>query len=104
MHSLTALHGAWPARFVHATPRARERRLGLGFGPRFQSAPSGHTVLRQTEMGPLTELRAQWRTPVIEADRALAGVRPRQAASMSWTRTARGAGPRRPSVAPAWRA
>jgi hypothetical protein len=61
-------------------------------------------VLRQSEMGPLTELRAQWRTPVIEADRAIAATGSRQAVRMSWTRTDRGAGPRRPSVAPAWRA
>jgi hypothetical protein len=103
-HSLATLHGAWPARYVHPTPRARERRLGLGSGPRFQPAPSRHTVLRQAEMGPLTELRAQWRNPVIEADRAIAGAGSRQVVSMSWTRTDRGAGPRHPSVAPAWRA
>ena len=103
-HSLAALHGAWPARYVHTTPRARERRLGLGSGPRFHPAPSRHTVLRQSEMGPLTELRAQWRTPVIETDRAFAVTGPRKQASMSWTRTDRGTGPRRPSVAPAWRA
>jgi len=103
-HSLAALHGAWPARYVHPTPRARERRLGLGSGPRFQPAPSRHTVLRQSEMGPLTELRAQWRSPVIEADRAFEVTGSRQLVSMSWTRTDRGAGPRRPSVAPAWRA
>jgi hypothetical protein len=103
-HSLAALHGAWPARYVHPTPRARERRLGLGAGPRFQPAPSRHTVLRQSEMGSLTELRAMWRSPVIEADRAIAATGSRQAVRMSWTRTDRGAGPRRPSVAPAWRA
>lgn len=103
-HSLAALHGAWSARYVGATARTRERRLGLGSGPRFRPAPSRHTVLRQTEMGPLTELRAPWRAPVIEADRAVTAVRPRQALAMSWTRTDRGAGPRRPAVAPAWRA
>ncbi len=103
-HSLAALHGAWPARYAHATPRARERRLGLGAGPRFTPAPSRHTVLRHIEMGPLTELRAPWRSAVIEADRAVGVVRPRQAVLMSWTRTDRGAGPRRPSVASAWRA
>ena len=102
-HSLAALHGAWPARYVHPTPRARERRLGLGAGPRFTPAPSRHTVLRHAEIGSLTELRAPWRSPVIEADRAVALARPRQAVPMSWTRTDRGAGPRRPSVASAWR-
>jgi len=61
-------------------------------------------VLRHTEMAPLTELRAPWRAPVIEADRALALARPRMPVTMSWTRTDRGAGPRRASVAPAWRA
>ncbi|HEY4754132.1 MAG TPA: hypothetical protein VIH37_12665 [Candidatus Limnocylindrales bacterium] len=103
-HSLAALRAAWPARFVHPSPRARERRLGLGTGPRFVPAPSRHTVLRHTEMGPLTELRATWRTPVIEADRAAALVRPRQAVTMSWTRAGHGVRPRRASVAPAWRA
>jgi hypothetical protein len=103
-HSLAALHGAWPAWYVHPTPRARERRLGLGSGPRFTPAPTRHTVLRQAELGPLAELRAPWRVPVIEADRASSSVRPGPGASMSWTRTARGGGQRRPSVAPAWRA
>jgi hypothetical protein len=54
-------------------------------------------------MGPLTELRAPWRSVVIETDRAVTLVHPRQSVSMSWTRTDRGAGPRRPSVASAWR-
>ena len=103
-HSLPALHGAWPARYVHPSPRARERRLGLGAGPRFVAAPSRHTVLRQAEMGPLSEMRAIWRAPVIEADRAAAQIRPRRVARMSWTRTDRGASPHRASVAPAWRA
>ena len=103
-HSLAALHGAWPARYVHPSPRARERRLGLGAGPRFTPAPSSHTVLRRAEPSPLTELRAPWRSPVIETDRAAMLVRPRRAVSMSWTRTDHGAGPRRASVAPAWRA
>lgn len=55
-------------------------------------------------MGSLTELRAPWRAPVIEADRTVTVVPPSHAVSMSWTRTDRGTGPRRPSVAPAWRA
>jgi hypothetical protein len=54
-------------------------------------------------MGPLTELRAPWRCAVIEADRAVTVIRSRQAGAISWTRTDRGAGPRRPSVASAWR-
>jgi hypothetical protein len=103
-HSLATLHGAWSARYVHQTPRARERRLGLGAGPRFTPAPARHTFLRQAEMGPLTELRAPWRSPVIEAARSSAVIRPRRAVTMSWTRTDRGTGPRRPSVASAWRA
>ncbi len=103
-HSLAALRGAWPARYAHATPRARERRLGLGIGPRFQPAPSRRTVLRHAEIGPLAELRAAWRAPVIEADRAAGLGRPSGTAGMSWTSPGRGAGPRRPSLAPAWRA
>lgn len=103
-HSVAALHGAWPARYVHPSMRARERRLGLGAGPRFVPAPSRHTVLRHPEIGSLTELRAPWRAPVIEADRAVLVTRPQSVAPMSWTRTDRGAGPRRAPVAPAWRA
>ena len=103
-HSLGALRGAWPARYAHPSARARERRLGLGGGARFVPAPSRHTVLRHPEMAPLTELRAAWRSPVIEAGRAVALVWPSRSATMSWTRTDRGAGPRRASVATAWRA
>lgn len=103
-HSLAALRGAWPARYVHPSARARERRLGLGAGPRFVSAPSRHTVLRHPEMAPLTELRAPWRSSVIETDRSAGHAQPAMAPAMSWTRTDRGPGPRRASVAPAWRA
>jgi hypothetical protein len=76
----------------------------LGAGPRFVPAPSRRTVLRRPELAPLAELRAAWRSPVIEAGRAGALVRPSKLATMSWTRTDRGAGPRRASVATAWRA
>jgi hypothetical protein len=103
-HSLAALHGAWPARYVHPSCRPRERRLGLGAGPRFVPAPPKHTILRHAEMGSLTELRAAWRAPVIEADRAVSLTRPRRAVLMAWTHTARGTGQRRASVASAWRA
>ncbi len=103
-HSLATLYGAWPARYVHPSARARERRLGLGTGSRFVPAPARNTVLRRREPGLLTALRASWRAPVIEATREAAVVRPRRAAPMSWTRTDRGPGPRRASVAPAWRA
>lgn len=103
-HSLAPLRSAWPARYVRAVPRARERRLGLGAGPRFQAATARRTVLRQRQTGLLAELLAARRAPVIEASRAPVASRPRQAVPISWTRTARGSGPRRPSVAPAWRA
>lgn len=103
-HSLAALLGAWPARYVHPSPGARERLLGLGSGPRFVPAPSRHTVLRQARVDPLTELRAPWRAPVIAEAPSAARGRPRQAVSMSWTRTDRGVGPRHAPVAPAWRA
>lgn len=103
-HSLALLHGAWPARYVHPAARTRERRLGLGARPRFVPAPSRHTVLRHAELGSLTELRAPWRAPVIEAERVETSGRSRRTGVMSWTRTDRGADPRRASVAQAWRA
>jgi hypothetical protein len=103
-HSIVARYAAWPARYVHPTTRARERRLGLGAGPVFISAPSRRTVLRRPDVGPLTALRAPWRSLVVAPARPVRSGRPKPVATMSWTSSDRDGGPRRPSLAPAWRA
>lgn len=103
-HSIGARHAAWPASYVQPTSRARERRLGLHAGPGFTAAPSGRTVLRRPDVGPLTALRAPWRSLVVAPARPSAIGRPRPATRMAWTSSDRSGGPRRPSLAPAWRA
>jgi glycyl-tRNA synthetase alpha subunit len=103
-HSIAAGFAAWPARYVHPSARARERRLGLHPGRSFTSASSRATVLHRPDAGPLTALRAPWRAPVIEPARAPSDGRPRPSASMCWTRGAGAGLARRASVAPAWRA
>ncbi|HYO42063.1 MAG TPA: hypothetical protein VES19_02590 [Candidatus Limnocylindrales bacterium] len=103
-HSIVARHAAWPARYVHPTTRARERRLGLAPGPVFTAAPNRRTVLRRPDIGPLTALRAPWRTLVVAPARPVRSGRPKPVATMSWTSSDRDGGPRRPSLAPAWRA
>lgn len=103
-HSIVARYAAWPARYIHPTTRARERRLGLGAGPVFSAAPSRRTVLRRPDAGPLTALRAPWRALVVAPQRRVRSGRPGPAAVMSWTSSDRDGGPRRPSPAPAWRA
>jgi hypothetical protein len=103
-HSIVARFAAWPARYVHPSTRARERRLGLHAGPVFIAAPSHRTVLRRPDVGPLTALRAPWRALVVAPARPATTGRPRPAAAMSWTSSDRGGGQHRPSLAPAWRA
>jgi hypothetical protein len=103
-HSTVARYAAWPARYVHPTTRARERRLGLGAGPVFTAAPTSRTVLRRPDVGPLEALRAPWRALVVAPHRPVRSGRPKPATAMSWTSSDRGGGPRRPSLAPAWRA
>jgi hypothetical protein len=103
-HSIVARRATWPARYVHPSSRARERRLGLHAGPVFTAAPGRRTVLRRPDVGPLTELRAPWRALVVAPARPVASGRPRPATTMSWTSSDRGGGSRRPSLAPAWRA
>ena len=102
-HSIAARFAAWPARYVHPAARARERRLGLHAGLAFVPAPSRNTVLRRPDIAPLTALRTPWRTTVIESTRSDRAARPRTVAPISWTSTDRAGGPRRASVAPAWR-
>ena len=103
-HSIVTRHAAWPARYVHARPGVRERHLGLRRDPAFTAATARPTVLRQAPVGPLTALRASWRASVIAPSRETSQGRPRPASAISWTSSDRGGGPRRPSLAPAWRA
>jgi hypothetical protein len=103
-HSIVARHVAWPARYVHPTTRARERRLGLHAGAPFTAAPSRRTVLRRPDVGPLTALRAPWRALVVAPPRPVTSGRPRPVPGISWSSSDRGGGPSRPSTAPAWRA
>jgi hypothetical protein len=103
-HSIVVRYAAWPARYVHPTAVARERRLGLGAGPAFTASPARRTVLRRPDVGPLTALRAPWRSLVVAPARPVRSGRPKPVAAMSWTSSDRDGGPRRPSLAPAWRA
>jgi hypothetical protein len=102
-HSIVTRHAAWPARYVHPGPRVRERHLGLHSSRGFTAAPTHRTVLRRQSVGPLTALRAPWRALVIAPARAAGQGRPRPASAISWTSSDRGGGPRRRSLAPAWR-
>ena len=101
-HSIAARYAAWPARFVHPSARARERRLGLVPSPAFIAAPGRRTVLRRPDVGPLTALRAPWRALTIEPVRESGSGRPEPAERMRWTSSTRSGGSRRSSVAPAW--
>lgn len=101
-HSIAARFAAWPARFVHPSARARERRLGLHPATAFVTAPRRRTTLSRPEVGPLTELRAPWRAMTIPATPEAKNGRVRRVHGMQWTSSARGGGHRRSSVAPAW--
>ncbi len=101
-HSIAARFAAWPARYVHPSARARERRLGLHPASVFVAASARRTVLRRPDVGPLTALQAPWRALTVAPPRPLRSGRPRPATGMAWTRTHRAGGPHRSSVAPAW--
>lgn len=101
-HSTVARRGAWPARFVTASARARERRLGLRPASVFVTAPARRTVLSRPDVGPMTALRAPWRALTVAPARPVRSGRPKPASPMLWTSANRGGGPRRSSVAPAW--
>jgi len=101
-HSIAARFAAWPARFVHPSARARERRLGLRPATAFVAAPGWRTTLLRPDVGPLTALRAPWRSMIIPATPHAGGGRVRRAAGMQWTSSARGGGHHRSSVAHAW--
>ena len=101
-HSIAARHAAWPARFVHPSARARERRLGLRPSTAFTPASARRTELRRPDLGPLTAVRAPWRALTIAPARRVRSGRPKPASSMLWTSDSRDGSPRRSSVAPAW--
>jgi hypothetical protein len=101
-HSIAARYAAWPARFVHPSARARERRLGLRSATAFVAASSRRTVLRRPDVGPLTALRAPWRSLTVAPIRPERSGRPAPATRMRWTSSTRAGGSRRSSVAPAW--
>ncbi len=101
-HSIAARYAAWPSRFVHPTARARERHLGLRSSAVFIAATGRRTVLRRPDVGPLTALRAPWRSLTVAPTRPSASGRPAPAARMRWTSSDRAGGSRRSSVAPAW--
>ncbi len=101
-HSIAARFAAWPARFVHPSARARERRLGLHPATAFVAAPAQRTTLSRPDVGPLTALRAPWRAMIIPAAPESGSGRVRRTAGMQWTSSARGGGHHRSSVAPAW--
>jgi hypothetical protein len=101
-HSIAARFAAWPARFVHPSARARERRLGLRPATMFVAAPGRRTLVSRPDVGPLTALRAPWRSTTIPATPHAGSGRVRRAAGMQWTSSARGGGYRRSSLAPAW--
>ncbi len=101
-HSIAARYAAWPARYNHPSARARERRLGLHPGSVFVAASPRRTVLLRPDVGPLTALRAPWRSLTIAPARPVRNGRPRHAAGMAWTSIHRAGGPHRSSVAPAW--
>ncbi len=101
-HSIAARFAAWPSRYVHPSVRARERRLGLRPATAFVAAPGRRTVLSRPDVGPLTALRAPWRSLTIPAAPSTGSGLVRPATNMQWTSSARGGGQRRSSVAPAW--
>ena len=101
-HSIAARYAAWPARYVHPSVRARERRLGLHPGSFFVAASPRRTVLRRPEGGPRPARRAPGRALAAAPARPPRRGRPRPATGMAWTSTHRAGGPHRSSVAPAW--
>jgi hypothetical protein len=104
-HSITARYASRPAaRFVRASGRARERRLGLRSFGSFQPAPARPTVLRRSNPGPLVSMRGRWRAIAPAGSSRSGAGAPRPAVVIHWT-DVRGAGSdRRAGAAPApWR-
>jgi len=86
-HSIAAKYAARPAaRFVHASSRARERRLGLRTAPTFRAVPARATVLRRPDLAPLLRLHAPWRSIQATRPRRSTSGRVRPVVSMHWSR------------------
>jgi hypothetical protein len=105
-HSIAAKYAARPAaRFVRASARHRERRLGLRANDTFRSSTSRATVLHLAHVAPLAHLRADWRAIRPSKRRRSDHGQPRPLVTMHWARSARTEAPRRSSAASApWRA
>src|SRR6478609_7935018 len=104
-HSIAAKYAARPAaRFVRATSRSRERRLGLGGPTAFAAARPRATVLHGAETTSLVRLLSAWRGPRT-TQRTVTSGRPRHGVRMHWAASARGGPGHRPSAATApWHA
>jgi len=104
-HSIAARYAVRPVgRFVTAGARARTRRLGLRAFGTFTPAPARPTVLHRTDLGPLVQLRAGWRSiaPAQPMRPSRGGPRPRVA--MRWAAPAHTRADRHPSAPTApWR-
>ena len=101
-HSIAAKYAARPAaRFVRPSTRVKERRLGLRASGSFYAPGVRATVLRSSEIAPLTRLRAGWRAihPAVSS-RHRSG-RPRPLVTMEWARSGQPGSPRRPGAASA---
>ena len=68
-HSIAAKYAARPAaRFVCASPRAREQRLGLRTTTTFRAVPARATVLRRPDLVPVAPTPGEL---AFDPDRAL---------------------------------
>ena len=86
-HSIAAKYAARPAaRFVCASPRARQRRLGLRTATTFRAVPARATVLRRPDLAPLARLKASWRSVEAVRPRRPQSGRIRPVVSMHWAR------------------
>ncbi len=86
-HSIAAKYAARPAaRFVRASSRTREPRLGLRTAATFRAVPARATVLRRPDLAPLLRLRASSRSIQAAGPRrsSLGLIRP--VVSMRWSR------------------
>ena len=86
-HSIAAKYAARPAaRFVCASPRARQQRLGLRTTSTFRAVPARATVLRRPDLAPLLRLRASWRSVQAARPGRPQSGRIRPVVSMRWSR------------------
>ena len=105
-HSIAAKYAVRSAaRFVRPSSQARQRRLGLRAASTFQPASPRATVLRRADLGPIAQLRANWRAiRPARSHRITAGL-PRPLVRMSWASVGQARSDRRSGAASApWRA